>query len=167
MPKKLLVPLQQAALKFLLNVPEALIQAIASSIKEDRPRTRGVMRDLAERGLVSRRKFKGMTQDMDDKQHLASYLVYSITGAGRKVLEKSAEQDVPDAVKKATYKRSNLNAAIEVALLAFVDAVDEAGGVIKHWNGDMQLVAFNLATLGSVYMTACAALQRRPKVSGR
>ena len=57
-----------------------------------------------------------------------------------------------------------INIIVERALLEFIEAIEATGGVRRHPEGFYAPVADEEWTdLGEAYLTACAALGRKPK----
>jgi len=182
MPKPLLSALQRAALRHLLTADEALVQDVASAIKDTRPRVRGAMRALADRGLVHSRSFQGMV-GRGERMHQSRCLVYQITAAGRALLTKEESMPGATGIERAPHRGNQQQAAMEVVLLELIEMIDGSGGVRKNeldtWclansvdpfppEGRHEIEAgYAPNTLAALYVEACRILKRKPKIARR
>lgn len=165
---------QRKALFYLIEHGEALIHDIASTIRDDRATARNTMLALVQKGLVEQQRFTGMVND-GTKMHRAPHLVFRPTAKGEALaailtagangdkMEKPKPKKRPTAAKRL--------AAMEVALLQFIEAVEVTGGVqrIDQAEGYVPVADIDWPgwlDLGEAYLSACKAMDRRPKVTG-
>jgi hypothetical protein len=173
MPKVVLPERQRLALLYLLEHPDddVLIDDIARVIRDTKPLARTAMRALVEKGLARETKFKGMVHSFH-APHMSPHKSYRPTAkAKRSQIETAAtvsgkERTMPTKAPRHRTAASR-NAAVETALLEFVDAIESTGGVMRNptWSGHFVPKADeDWIDLGEAYMGACKALDRKPKV---
>jgi hypothetical protein len=173
MPKKALPESQRLALLYLLEHEDpALFDDIAKAIHDERRMARSAMQALVHKGLAEPVKFKGMVHDLDGKLHLSRQVAFRATPKARLARDENviSREEKPMPAIKAPRHRSEANrrAAVETALLEFVDAIEVTGGVMRDPLAPERFVPVadeDWIDLGEVYLSACLALGKKPKVN--